>query len=320
MTRVIEATYSPPFEGGVTGWLFQATDYGLNYHSVCARGLAASKGGEYAVGKCPTPRTLSGCSDDTIERQEMPLAKRELVPVLILLALTLLCYSTSFHGQFVFDDQQVVLQNSQLMNIRTAGDVMSLGAGWRQLLLITYGLNYYWGGLDTFGYHALNVALHALNVLLVYWIILAAARDFGFRISDFGLGGEAGHRRFAALAGAAVFSVHTLFTMTLFPTAHSDWGNPALLQGACCAATKDPLSLFAFRWSRWVSRVADEAGSDHAAAPSCGHIVPAKREERLALDCSFGGRSRGTYCPCQGPVGVSLCGGLCEQSSCICGF
>jgi tetratricopeptide (TPR) repeat protein len=142
----------------------------------------------------------------------MRLAKRELVPVLILPALTLLCYSTSFHGQFVFDDQQVVLQNSQLMNIRTAGDVMSLGAGWRQLLFITYGLNYYWGGLDTFGYHALNVALHAVNVLLVYGIILAAVKDFGLRISDSGLGGEADHGRFAAVAGAAVFSVHTLFT------------------------------------------------------------------------------------------------------------
>ncbi len=159
-----------------------------------------------------TPRTPLECLDVTIGRQEALLAKRELAPVLILLALTLLCYSTSFRGQFVFDDQQVVLQNSQLMNIRTFGDVLSLGAGWRQLLFLTYGLNYYWGSLDTFGYHALNVALHALNVLLVYWIILAAARDFGFRISDFGLGAEAGHRRFAALAGAAVFSVHTLFT------------------------------------------------------------------------------------------------------------
>ncbi|PYS53323.1 MAG: hypothetical protein DMG13_13175 [Acidobacteria bacterium] len=132
------------------------------------------------------------------------MAKREFVPVLTLIALTVLCYYTSLKGEFVFDDLQVILQNPNLMNVRTFGDVLSLGAGWRQLLYFTYGLNYYWGGLDTFGYHALNVSLHALNVVLVYWIILAAIRDFGFEEKDCG--------RFAAVAGAAVFSVHPLFT------------------------------------------------------------------------------------------------------------
>src|SRR5262245_55855663 len=132
---------------------------------------------------------------------ERPLAKREFVPALVLVALAVICYSTSFRGEFVFDDNQVVLQNSELPNVRTLRDVAFSGTGWRQLLFFTYRLNYYWGGLDPFGYHVLNVALHALNVLLVYWIILTAVNVK-----------ETNEGRFAALAGAAVFAVHTLFT------------------------------------------------------------------------------------------------------------
>jgi tetratricopeptide (TPR) repeat protein len=118
------------------------------------------------------------------------------------IALVMICvfaYASSLDGKLVFDDLQIVMQNPQLMNIHSAADLISLGAGFRQLLFFTYGLNYYLGGLNTFGYHVTNVFLHTVNVLLIYGIILAVLRD------DPG-------RRFAALAGAAVFAVHTLFS------------------------------------------------------------------------------------------------------------
>ena len=87
------------------------------------------------------------------------------------------------------------------MNVKSFGDVFSLtmAGGWRQLLHFTYALNYYLGGLNTFGYHLLNEVLHAVNVLLVYGIILAAI-------------GEDQRARYAALAGSAVYAVHTLFS------------------------------------------------------------------------------------------------------------
>ncbi len=117
----------------------------------------------------------------------------------ILIALTVLCYSNSLSGEFVFDDQQIVMQNPQLMNIKTLGDAVALGAGWRQLLFFTYGLNFYFTGLRTFGFHVVNLVLHLVNVLLVYGIILTALRDDA-------------RARFAAFAGAAVFAVHAMFS------------------------------------------------------------------------------------------------------------
>ncbi|HYR86008.1 MAG TPA: tetratricopeptide repeat protein [Terriglobia bacterium] len=121
-----------------------------------------------------------------------------LIP-LALVATVVIAYSNSLHGKLVFDDQLLVLQNSDLMNIHRLGDVVSQSGGGRGLLFMTYGLNYYLSGTDTFSYHLFNVALHALNTLLVYWIISAALQ-------------ENKNQRLAAIAGAAVFSVHTLFT------------------------------------------------------------------------------------------------------------
>src|SRR5438034_784299 len=120
----------------------------------------------------------------------------------VLIVLTLLTYINSLHGKFVFDDLQVVQQSSEIMNVKTFREALNagwFGAGQRHLLFVTYALNYYWSGLDTFSYHVLNLVLHIVNVLLVYGIVLAGLKE------DAGL-------RFLALAGAAVFAVHTLLS------------------------------------------------------------------------------------------------------------
>ena len=148
------------------------------------------------------------------QESKAPAALWAVLPLALLAALTSVAYASSLHGKFVFDDQQIVFQNPALMNIRTFSDVVSLGAGWRQLLFFTYGLNFYWTGLDASSYHILNVALHVVNVILVYWIILAAlGRGKGESSSR----PEARHsvpmgEGFIALAGAAVFGVHTLLS------------------------------------------------------------------------------------------------------------
>src|SRR3984957_20109915 len=89
--------------------------------------------------------------------------------LLILAVLPVITYFNSLHGQFVFDDAQLVLQNSAIINVRTLSDVLHLAGGWRNLLVLSYGLNYYWTGLDTYSYHAVNLALHLINVILVYF-------------------------------------------------------------------------------------------------------------------------------------------------------
>src|SRR5690242_19219957 len=122
-----------------------------------------------------------------------------------LLLLTILVYWNSLSGEFVFDDQQIVLQNPIMLNIHTLGDVTKLGMGWRQLLQFTYGLNYYWSGVQTTSYHVVNLLLHLVNVVLVYFVIL----EIAVNAETAALREDS---KYAAATGAAVFAVHSLFS------------------------------------------------------------------------------------------------------------
>ena len=99
----------------------------------------------------------------------------DLLAAAVLLALTFLAYWNSLHGDFVFDDQTHIIENRRVTGVRSLGDAISGGIGWRQLLFVTYSLNFYWGRLNTFGYHFVNVALHALSAILIYFIIVQLA-------------------------------------------------------------------------------------------------------------------------------------------------
>ena len=114
---------------------------------------------------------------------------------MLLPALVCLAYANSLGGQFVFDDLPLISENSQILAVGTVDDALSAGSGWRRLTDVTYGLNFYWGQLDTVGYHLVNVLIHAVNAILVYLIILQ-------------LGGLV----YPALTGAALFGVHPLLT------------------------------------------------------------------------------------------------------------
>jgi hypothetical protein len=91
---------------------------------------------------------------------------------MLLPALVCFVYAGSLGGEFVFDDLQEIVDNSELANVGTLGDALSVGSGWRRLTEITYGLNFYWGQLDPVGYHLANVLIHAVNAILVYLIVL----------------------------------------------------------------------------------------------------------------------------------------------------
>jgi len=121
-------------------------------------------------------------------------------PLFFLVVITAVCYINSLHGDFVFDDMVLVFSPAML-NIHALHDIAAYADGPRMILFLTYGLNHYFGGLNPFGYHLVNVVLHVVNVLLVYGILLTALRQVGSR-----------NPMKAAYAGALIFAVHTLFS------------------------------------------------------------------------------------------------------------
>jgi hypothetical protein len=114
--------------------------------------------------------------------------------VLGLFLLTFAVYLNSLDGDWVFDDAHLV-QNTRLASVETLGDAVSLGGG-RPLTLATYGLNVLFGGMDPWGFHLVNVLIHALNVILVFFLLMHLSQG----------------QRVPAALGALMMAVHPLFT------------------------------------------------------------------------------------------------------------
>lgn len=116
----------------------------------------------------------------------------------VLAAAVLAAYLNAFFGSFQFDDFNVIVRQ---------GAVHSLGAWWdsmpgiRPLLKLSYALSWSAGGGGTVAFHAVNVALHAANALLVWQLL----RQLFERM---GVAGDG----FAAFAGALLFALHPAHT------------------------------------------------------------------------------------------------------------
>ncbi|MDH5579948.1 MAG: hypothetical protein OEZ09_15980, partial [Betaproteobacteria bacterium] len=115
-----------------------------------------------------------------------------------LVAAALAAYATAFYGGFQFDDFNVIVRQ---------GAVHSLGAWWdsmpgiRPLLKLSYAVSWSAGGGGKFAFHAVNVTLHAANVLLVWQLLRTLFERMG-------VGGDG----FAAFAGALLFALHPAHT------------------------------------------------------------------------------------------------------------
>jgi tetratricopeptide (TPR) repeat protein len=116
----------------------------------------------------------------------------------LLFAAALAAYGNAFFGAFQFDDFNVIVHH---------GAVHSLGAWWdsmpgiRPLLKLSYALSWSAGGGGTYAFHAVNVMLHAVNVLLVWHVLRALFERMG-------VGGDG----FAAFVGALLFALHPAHT------------------------------------------------------------------------------------------------------------
>ena len=118
---------------------------------------------------------------------------------LLLFAVTVLAYANSFNNAFVFDDVRSIVNQADALS----GPLVDLLVGDpRPAVTLSLWLNYQWGELSVWGYHLINVLLHALCVL-VLWRVLALV----IRRRRYGSQGEG-----VAFATALLWAVHPLHT------------------------------------------------------------------------------------------------------------
>ncbi len=122
--------------------------------------------------------------------------KSDWKPLAVVVLAAALVFCNSLGNGFVSDDLHTILRHphikdpSHVPQIFTSGHYEGKG-GYRPLVTLSYALNYWAGGASPFGYHVINVLLHALNSALFFLIcrVFFAAP-------------------FTALAAALLFAVH----------------------------------------------------------------------------------------------------------------
>lgn len=141
-----------------------------------------------------------------------------------LLALAGLAYSNSFAGPFVFDDVPSIVENPQIRGWHALHEVFTdpgrvdITVSGRPVAAWTLALNHTFGGLQVFGYHLLNLAIHAASGLLLYGIVRrvlrlprpAAEASNSARVST--LPRSSADQDLWAAAVAAIFLLHPLQT------------------------------------------------------------------------------------------------------------
>jgi Flp pilus assembly protein TadD len=97
-------------------------------------------------------------------------------PSYILIVLTVvIIYGNTYHYKFVFDDIGQIKNNTAIRDLNHYFSFDQLFTP-RGIVNFTFALNYRFGGLEVFGYHLVNIVIHILNGLLVYFLSLTIFR------------------------------------------------------------------------------------------------------------------------------------------------
>src|SRR6185503_14617809 len=114
-----------------------------------------------------------------------------------------LIYANTLKAPFVYDDEPFIVYNT---NIKDLGNLPAIwhaaAVPSRFISFLSFALNYHFHGLDVAGYHLVNIGIHLINALLVYWLMLLTLR-----------GHEA--RRMLAAAIALLFLTHPIQTQAV---------------------------------------------------------------------------------------------------------
>ncbi|WP_291323705.1 tetratricopeptide repeat protein [Desulfonatronospira sp.] len=136
-------------------------------------------------------------------------------PYLFLIVLSgVVVYYNSFNVPFILDDVRQIAENPDL---RSLGGFLSydfLGQN-RALVDLTFALNYHFGGLDVFGYHLINLSIHIINGILVYYLVFFAAGRLLASDSAEHTSSSLSVIQYTALFAALIFVVHPLQTQAV---------------------------------------------------------------------------------------------------------
>lgn len=170
-------------------------------------------------------------------------------PVFLLIVFGVIVFANGLFNPFVHDDKVFILQNSRIHSL----DVKSIfldpsqwdvpnfaavvGSYYRPMVELTHRLTYWASGFNPVGFHAVNIMLHIVNALLLYFLlkkILKSEDAFSFGISLVYLIHPLQAESVASIAGVS----NILYALFLLLAVHQYIGameSKSMVKGlACC--------------------------------------------------------------------------------------
>jgi len=129
------------------------------------------------------------------------------LPALVLVAIGIAAYFNSFQGVFLFDDEPAIVFHSRIRQLWPPWPLLVEVP--RPILYLSLALNHAAGGLNTWGYHAVNLCIHILAGLALFGIVRRMLNS-GRLIGRYG-----GASTWLALAISAIWLVHPLQTESI---------------------------------------------------------------------------------------------------------
>lgn len=126
---------------------------------------------------------------------------------IILILVTFLAYYNSLSNEFVFDDESVIQNNQSITSLDniprffTAEDGFHkvIGRYYRPVVSSSYAIDYFFWGLNPYGFHLTNIIIHILSCLLLFKILAVLFWRYKYR-------------NVFALFSSLIFAVHPVHT------------------------------------------------------------------------------------------------------------
>ncbi|MBI5196788.1 MAG: tetratricopeptide repeat protein [Nitrospirae bacterium] len=135
---------------------------------------------------------MNGITNSLFTSSKMP-QRLLIIHLLIIVLAGVFIYSNTFNSPFIFDDEYYIVSNPAITTPRFFINISKLETiimneqvkhffHTRFITFFTFMLNYQLHGLDVTGYHIVNLTIHLLNALLVYWLVVLTMQTAFFRV------------------------------------------------------------------------------------------------------------------------------------------
>ncbi len=103
--------------------------------------------------------------------RENSLLYKNIIVLSLFTAIGFLIYSNIFQNAFVFDDINNIRENMHVsMKVLSLESLKNAVSSGRPVAILTFALNHYFHGYNVWGYHFVNIAIHILNGVALFYL------------------------------------------------------------------------------------------------------------------------------------------------------